>query len=219
MTVFVTDTQRDRQASECAGKKEMILSKWCFISVINPASQEDEEGLSLSPATIVRNKDTLMGPIRAKYQISSLRMILPSRTGGLLNLWPQSYTPSCSTYWLIRKHLHTHPKYMLIREHFFLPQTVTRPPFHSSSYCNAVCLCLLAQCSEYERNSRKLIWNARKWDVRKTQWDWTLLSEWAVTGSEDFEIFPLCTLWRPMHTNGIIKQIIQALSHIWSCKT
>jgi len=71
MTVFVTDTQRDRQASECAGKKEMILSKWCFISVINPGSQEDEEGLSLSPATMVRNKGTLMGPIRAKYQIIS----------------------------------------------------------------------------------------------------------------------------------------------------
>lgn len=73
-------------------KREMILSKWCFISVINPASQEDEEGLSLSPATIVQNKGALMGPIRAKYQISSLRMILPSRSRGLLNLWPQSHT-------------------------------------------------------------------------------------------------------------------------------
>lgn len=142
MTVFMTDTQRyryDRQESECAGK-EMILSKWCFISVINPASQEDEEGLSLSPATIVRNKGTLMGPIGAKYQISSLRMILPSRSGGLLNLWPRSHTPPCSIYRLIRKHLHTHIQIHADKGTFLSPQTATRLSFHSSSCCSAVCL-------------------------------------------------------------------------------
>ncbi len=121
-------------------KREMILSKWCFISVINPASQEDEEGLSLSPATIVRNKGTLMGPIGAKYQISSLRMILPSRSGGLLNLWPQSHTPPCSTYRLIRNHLHTHIQIHADKRTFISPQTATRLSFHSSSYCCAVCL-------------------------------------------------------------------------------
>lgn len=68
----IRDRHTERQTGEwMCRKKEMILSKWCFISVINPASQEDEEGLSLSPVTMVRNKGTLMGPIRAKYQISS----------------------------------------------------------------------------------------------------------------------------------------------------
>lgn len=61
-------TDRHTEAYE----QKMILSKRCFINVINPASQKDEEGLGLSSATIAGNKGPSTAPIRAIYQISCL---------------------------------------------------------------------------------------------------------------------------------------------------
>lgn len=86
----------------------MILSKRCFISVINPASQEDEEGLSLSPATIAADKGTPPAPITAIYQISCLKMIPAHRADGLLNLWPHIRTFSSRKSAQIRALKHTH---------------------------------------------------------------------------------------------------------------